>query len=89
MRQLFIFFFFDVFVSLATKCVLERNRWSCTPVCGLKDGFLGGGVSVANWRADDTQPAITEELMISVSRGSRSAEIAWRREEGRDLMQKG
>ena len=35
---------------------------------------MGGGVTVANWRADDVQPAFREELMISVSRGSRSSE---------------
>lgn len=29
------------------------------------------------------QPAIREELMISVGRGSRSSEIAWSRVEGR------
>lgn len=34
----------------------ETNRWRCTlsVVCGLRNGSLGGGVTVANWRADDT-----------------------------------
>ena len=40
----------------------------------------GRTVTVANWRADDMQPAIRGELMIPGSRGSRSSEIAWRRE---------
>lgn len=67
--------------------VLERNCRSCTLVRGQRDGFLGGTVTVANWRADDTQPAIRE--VISVSRGSRSSEIAWRTGEGRNQMQEG
>lgn len=41
----------------------------------------GGGVTVANWRADDIQRAIREES-ISVGRGSRSSGAARGREEG-------
>lgn len=75
--------------ALSTSECFGKNRRSCTLVRGLKDGFLGRGVTVANWRADDMLPVIREESMISVSRGSRSSEIAWRREEGRNHMQKG
>ena len=49
----------------------------------------GRTVTVANWRADDMQPAIRGELMIPGSRGSRSSEIAWRREGGRNKLQIG
>lgn len=41
----------------------------------LQTGTLRTGC-FANSRADDIQSVIKEELMISVSRGSRSSEIA-------------
>lgn len=37
---------------------MERHRRTCAPACGLKDGIFGGGLNVANWRADDMQQVI-------------------------------
>lgn len=58
-------------------------------VRGLKEGFLERRVTVGNRRADDMQAAIREEWMISVSRGGRSSEKAWRREQVRSEMHRG
>lgn len=37
---------------------MGRNSRTCAPTCGLKDGIFGGGLNVANWRADDMQEVI-------------------------------
>ena len=45
---------------------------------GSRVGFLRSGVTLADLKADGTQPDVTEVLMMEVMKGSRSGAMVWK-----------
>ena len=45
-------------------------------------GFLRSGVTLADLKADGTQPEVTDVLMMEVMKGSRSGAMIWKIGEG-------
>ena len=49
---------------------------------GSRVGFLRSGVTLADLKADGTQPEVTEVLMMEVMKWSRSGAMVWKIGEG-------
>ena len=47
-----------------------------------RGGFLRRGVTLADLRADGTEPEVTDVLMMMVMKGSRSGAMVWKIGEG-------